>query len=56
MDKAEFDCVYQGQWYRLCCLSDHLKHKVPADKYLLVDSRYQLHLVPKNEVHIRSRI
>lgn len=55
-DKAEFWCVYKGTHYRLACLSAHLKRKVPADKYLLIDSRYNYILAPKAEVAISTRI
>lgn len=52
-DKYRFDCVYKGAWYWLGSLSDHLKHKVPAGKSLLIDFKtYQTRIVPQSEVHI----
>lgn len=60
-DHARFDCVWKAAFYTLASQADHRKHKIgipggpDEDKYLLVDSRYRLHRVPKSEVHITQR-
>jgi len=53
-DTHRFDVVWKGSWYWLGSLSDHHRHKVDptGPLYLLIDRRWQTHLVPKNEVHI----
>ncbi len=55
-DKACFNVVWKGAWYRLASLSWHLKRKVSptGDKYLLLDNMYRETLAPKDEVHIHS--
>lgn len=51
-DKADFYCVWKGNWYRLASLSVHIKEGVPKGKYLLLDGMYRHYLAPKTEVHI----
>lgn len=55
-DHAEFECVWQGNWYRLLSLSQHLKQKIKPGFYLIVDRMYHERIVPQNEVHISRRI
>lgn len=55
-DKAQFYCVFRGSHFVLASLSEHLKHKVPDDKFLLFDKQYRKTLAPKNEVAIGDRI
>ncbi len=54
-DKIEFNVVYKGQWFRLACLSEHLKHKVPQGKALLLDTLCRRQIVPMDEIHIASQ-
>lgn len=55
-DRAEFNCVWKGQHFRLMSLSEHLKQKIPDDRFLLMDKDYRTHLAPKQDVHIGHRI
>lgn len=59
-DHFQFDCVHNGQWFKLASGATHRAKNVgvpgsPApDSFIIVDRLYRLQTVPKSSVHIRN--